>query len=241
MFNTLAAVVNLGSSYVAIIDLVLLAVLLFSLIFGAIKGFLGQILSILGSVASIVLAVMLCDKIADFIMNSMPSLVEWLNDKIGELFGLTDELLSGTKEEILELLASTNIPAFLHEILANAIIETAGELDIINVLSRWAIVAISFVLIFIVTRIIFAIIKSIFKGLTKISIIGALDRILGAILMALKFLIAATLIITLLSVFMDMNSILAPTLEDGTVVNSIFNSFVSWIMQLDFIQNMIIA
>jgi len=85
------------------------------------------------------------------------------------------------------------------------------------------------------------IIKSIFKGLTKISIIGALDRILGAILMALKFLIAATLIITLLSVFMDMNSILAPTLEDGTVVNSIFNSFVSWIMQLDFIQNMIIA
>ncbi len=241
MLNTLAAVVNVGSSYVAIIDLVLLALLIVSLLIGAKKGFLGQILSILGSVASIILAVMLCEKVADFIMTSMPSLVDGLKDKIGELFGLTDELLAGTKEQILQSLAQTNIPAFLHDILANAIIETAGDLDIVNILTKWVLVAISFVLIFIIISIVFALIKSIFKGLTKISIIGALDRILGAILMALKLLLFATIIITAVSLFTDMNAILAPTLDDGTVVESVFNSFVSWIMQLPFIQNLFIA
>lgn len=241
MLNTLAAVVNVGSSYVAIIDLVLLALLIVSLLIGAKKGFLGQILSILGSVASIILAVMLCEKVADFIITSMPSFVEGLKGKIGELFGLTDELLAGTKEQILQSLAQTNIPAFLHDILANAIIETAGDLDIVNILTKWVLVAISFVLIFIITSIVFALIKSIFKGLTKISIIGALDRILGAILMALKLLIIATILITAVSLFTDMNAILAPTLDDGTVVESVFNSFVSWIMQLPFIQNLFIA
>ena len=241
MFNILSAVVNVGSSYVAIIDFVMLGVILFALIFGAIKGFISQILSILGTIASLILAISFCDEIAEFLMTSFPSLADSIGEKISEILGLSDELLSGTKEEIMQSLAQTSIPAFLHELLANSIIETAGDLNLIGILTKWALVAISFVAIFVLSSILFLIVKMLFKGITKLKLIGALDKILGAILMALKFLILIVVIIMIASIFTDMNPILAPTLEDGTVVESVFNSFVSWIMNLEFIQNLFIA
>lgn len=241
MPNLLSAVVNFGSSYVAIIDLIMLGIILFSLLFGAIRGFFRQVLSVLGALASIILAIIFCDELAEFIMTSIPSISDGLKGKIGELFGLTDELLAGTKEQILESLAKTSIPAFLHELLANAIIETAGDLNIVHILTKWSLVAISFVIIFLASFIIFFVIKLIFKGLTKIKVVGALDRILGAILMALKFIIGIIILITFISVFADLNPILAPTLQDGTVVNSIFNSLISWIMSLPFVQNLFIV
>ena len=240
MFNLLAPVVSVGSSYIAIIDLVALGVLLLALLIGAFKGFLSQVLSVLGVLAAVVLAVMLCDEVSGFIETSFPSVLEGLKTKIGELFGLTDELISGTKEQIIQSLSKTSIPAFLHEVLANAIIKTAGDLNIVNVLAKWALTAISFVSIFVLTLIIFLIIKIMFKSLTKISVIGALDRILGAILMALKFLIAGTVIITVLSLFLDINVILTPIADDGTVVNSVFNSFISWIMQMKFVEGLFV-
>ncbi len=240
MFNFLASIVNLGSSQVALIDLIMLGVILFALIFGSIKGFFAQILSILGTIAAIVIAVSFCDEVADYIKNTFPNITEGLSAKIGELFGLTDELLQGSKEQIINSLAETKIPAFLHEMLANAIVETAGDLNIVNLLTKWSLIAISFVGLFIVTRIVFIVVKLIFKGLTKNRVIGALDRALGALLMALKFIIIAMVLITVLSVFINMNPLLAPVAEDGTVVNSVFNKFISWIMQLEFIQNLFV-
>ena len=242
MFNLLAIspVVALGGLNVALIDLIFFGLMLIAIIIGIAKGFLRQILSILGIIAAIVLSVILCKHLASFITNKIPSLYNGVFGSVQKIFGLEGVATSGTKEQIIQTLQTTKIPSFLHSIVANSIVESAGSLGLTAVLTNWALIAISFVVIFILSLILFAFIKKIFKALTKIKAVGFVDRILGALFMALKFMVLALIIVTILSVFVDMNSLLSPVAENGEPVKSAFNGLVTKIMELKFIQNLII-
>lgn len=242
MLNLLAipSVIAIGSLNVALIDLIFLGLLIIAAIIGATKGFLKQVLSILGVLAAVVLSVILCKHLAGFIYDKIPFIKNPVSNMVEGLFGLDGVVAGGTKEQILNTLANTKIPAFLHSIIANSIVESAGELQLTQVLTEWALVAISFVFIFIVSLIIFAFIKKLFKSLTKIKAVGYIDRVLGAIFMALKLLILALIVILVLSVFIDMNNLLTPTLNNGDVVSSYFNLIMTKILEIPFIQNLFI-
>ncbi|MBR3805006.1 MAG: CvpA family protein [Clostridia bacterium] len=242
MFNLLAIspVVALGGLNVALIDLIFFGLMLIAIIIGIAKGFLRQILSILGIIAAIVLSVILCKHLAGLIENKIPSITNGVSGMVEKIFGLSGVATSGTKEQIIETLQTTKIPSFLHSIVANSIIESAGELGLTSVLTRWALVAISFVVIFILSLILFAIVKKLFKALTRIKAVGFVDRILGALFMALKFMVLALVLVTVLSVFIDMNSLLSPVLESGKPVKSVFNSLMTAIMDAPFIQKLLI-
>ncbi len=242
MLNLLAipSVIAIGSLNVALIDLIVLGLLIIAVIIGAAKGFLKQILSILGGLAAIVLAVLLCKHVAGFIYNKVPFITNPVSNMVEKLFGLEGIVTGGTKEQVVQTLASTKIPAFLHSIIANSVVESAGELQLTQVLTNWALVAISFVIIFILALIVFSFIKKLFKSLTKIKAVGYIDRFLGAIFMALKFLVIALVLITVLSVFINMNNLLTPTLANGETISSYFNAIMTKILQIPFIQNLFI-
>lgn len=241
MLNLLAipSVVAIGSLNVALIDLIVLGLLLIALIIGLVKGFLGQILSLLGGLAALLLAVFLCKHLAGFVGDKMPKLTNAVSDMVTKLFGLNGVVTAGSKEEIISTLQTTKIPSFLHSVVANSIVESSGNLKLIEVLTDWALVAISFVLIFIVALILFAIIKKIFKAIAHVKGVGVVNRMLGAILMIAKVLILAIILCLILSVFIDMNSILTPKVN-GEEVKSYFNVIVTKIMELEFIQNLFI-
>lgn len=239
MLNLLAtpSVIAIGSLNVALIDLIVLGILIIAFFIGLARGFIGQILSLLGGIAALILSFVLCKHLAGFIGDKIPSLTESISGMVNKLFGLEGVVTAGTKEEIIATLQTTKIPSFLHSIVANSIVSSEGTLKLTEVLTEWALVAISFVVIFILALILFAIIKKVFKALTKIKGVGAVNRILGALLMLVKAIIFCVILSLILSVFIDMNAILSPKLSNGEEVKSIFNSVITKIMELPFIQN----
>lgn len=240
MFNLLAipVAITLGGTTIALLDAISIVVLLIALIVGAIKGFIKQIFSILGWVVALILAISFADDLALFISEKIPAIPNAISSKINELFNIDGVLLGGTKEEILNLLSSTKIPEFLHEILADAIVQSTGKIDIAHVITDWAIIAISFVLIFVLCLIVIAIVKKLFSFLTKISIIGAIDRVLGAVFSALKAFLIIIILIVLASLIIDMNVFLKPVI-DGVEIKCFLNEVISFITNLDFVKNLI--
>lgn len=243
MLNLLAipSVIALGGMNVALVDLVVLAVLLIALIIGLSKGFVRQIFSLLGGIAALVVAIFTCSHIAEFINASIPSIPEAISAKVDSLFGLEGVLLEGSKEQIIESLSSTTIPSFLHPTIADLIISNAGELQLSQMITGWAVTAIAFVSAFIISLILFGIIKKIFKAITSHGVFGAIDRILGMIFsmaVALAFLLVVCILLYL--IIPNINDFLVPVTETGEAVKCYFNDLMTWVMSLDFISNLLI-
>ena len=244
MLNLLSssAVVTVLGLNVALIDIIVLAVLLVSVVIGALKGFVTQIYSILGGLVALILAIVFCGKLADFLTVSVPAIPSALQDKLSEILGIDGILLDGAKEKILESLKSTNIPAFLHELVADLIIKLGAELHLEVVIANWVLIAICFVSIFLISIILIIISKKLFKSLLQHNkAFGKLDRVLGAIFLSLKSLVIIIALFILLSLFIDLNGLLIPTLENGERINSVFNSFMTFIMNMPFIKNALIV
>ena len=240
MLNLLSipVAINLGEASIALLDAICAAVLLISLFVGAIKGFIKQILSILGWLLAVIIAYMVADDVAAFISSSIPAVPDFIGGKLNEILNLDGGILNGTKDDILQFLSTSNIPAFLHDIIADTIIKSIGELNIVDIVVDWALVAISFVVVVIICLILFAIVKKLFNALTKIAIIGAIDRVLGAIFSALKALVVITLIIVLASLLFNINPLLSPVV-DGVEIKCYLNEVLTFVTNMDFIKNLI--
>lgn len=239
MLNLLsAAVIDLGGTYFAIVDVVFLVVLLIAGIYGAIRGFLKQILSVLGIIAAIIVAILLCQPVTEIITNMIPGITDSIAVEVNAVLGLDALVGSGaTKEAIIEALQSTTFPAFTHNLIADLILKYASELEISKTIAGWIVTGVSFVIIFIVSLIVFAIVKKFLKALTKMPIIGTLDVILGSIFSILKTLIVVIVLVILISLVVpDANAILSPTLETGEVVDSYLNQLLTFIMGLGIIK-----
>lgn len=240
MFNLLAipVAINLGETAIALLDVISLVAILVAVIIGAVKGFIKQIFSILGWVFAIIIASMVADDVSLFINDKIPAIPNFISTKITELFSLDGMLFTGTKEDILNFLSSTKIPEFLHEILAEAIFKSAGDVNIVSVLTEWALTAFSFVIVFVACFILISLLKKLFSALTKIAIIGAVDRVLGALFSALKVFVTIIIIIIVASLIFDMNALLSPVV-DGVAIKCYLNESIRFITNLDFIKNLI--
>ena len=242
MLNLLAipSVIALGGMNVALVDLVVLAVLLIALIVGLAKGFVRQIFSLLGGIAALVVAIFTCEYVADFLSTSIPRIPESISAQLDSLLGLDGVLLQGTKEQILESLSSTTIPVFLHELIANTIVDSVGELNLTVMLTGYVMIAIAFIVVFLLSLIVFSILKKIFSALTNVGVLGAIDRILGmifSIAVALAVLIVICIVLSL--IIPNINDFLVPVTEAGEKVTCHFNTLLTNIMNLDVIKNLL--
>ena len=234
--NNLLAIptyVETGMLKIATVDIVVFAVLAIALLIGYIRGFMKQILSILGFFVSIVLAFVFCDELADFAFNNFPTITNGVRGMLESMLGsvLGDNLSS--EEALLSALAESKIPAFLHEIIANIVVNSDFTFHIVDVLTKWALTVISFITIVIVANIVFFILKKFFKFITQIPIVKVVDKTLGMALSALKALFILIIVCTVLSFFTNLNQYLVP--GDGVVC--IFNKVMELIINLPFIKN----
>jgi uncharacterized membrane protein required for colicin V production len=236
--NNLLAIptyIETGMLKIATIDILVFAVLAIALIVGYVKGFMKQILSILGFFASTVLAVLFSDDLANFVFNNMQSTTSSVRGVIESMVGsvLGDNLTS--EQALLSALAQSKIPAFLHETIANLVVNSNFDVQIVDVLTKWALTVICFLIILIVANIVFIILKKFFKFITQIPLIKVVDKTLGMLFSAIKALAILLVIFIVLSLFTNINQFLVP----GDGVTSIFNNLIEFIMDLPFLKNIL--
>ncbi len=245
MLNLLAipSAIALGGLNVALVDLVVLGVLLIALIVGLAKGFVRQIFILFGWIAALVVAIFTCTIVADFLSNSIPAIPEAIGASVDELLSSAGIPMEGTKEQIVDALSQTSIPAFLHSVLADVIVASTTELNLSQTITGWAMTAISFIAVFIVSLILLAILKKIFRAITKRGVFGAIDRILGMIFSVAITLAVIVVIFILLSLIIpaNINELLLPIAESGEPVTCYVNELLTKIMEIDFIKNLIPA
>lgn len=237
MVNLLAIPASflIGGVNVALVDIIALIVLVIAGIIGLSRGFLKQVLSMLGFVAGIILAIIFCDELVAFVSEKIPALPKAIEDLIAKSSVFKD--LTGTftnEEQIVAALQNSSIPAFLHQTIAKAIAESGFELQIIKVFTTWALYVIVFIATVLISLILFAIIKKILYGLTKIRLIGFVDKILGFAFAVALTLIILMIIFTILSLFMNINAYIQP---EG--VTCYFNNIMTEVLKLDFIQKLL--
>ena len=236
--NNLLAIptyIETGMLKIATIDILVFAVLAIALIVGYVKGFMKQILSILGFFASLVLAVLFSDDLANFVFNNMQSTTSSVRGVIESMVGsvLGDNLTS--EQALLSALAQSKIPAFLHDTIVNLVLNSNIDVQIVDVLTKWALTVICFLIILIIANIVFIILKKFFKFITQIPLIKVVDKTLGMLFSAIKALAILLLIFIVLSLFTNINQFLLP--GDGVV--SIFNGLIEFIMDLPFLKNIL--
>lgn len=232
MVNTLlAGAISLGSFSVAILDLIALAVLIIAVLVGLAKGFAKQVLSLLGLVASIIISFMLCSKLAEFVSNNMPGVVNGVRGLVQKIFGLTADSIT-TQEALRSALAASKIPAFLHEALIKSFIEGVG-MQLLNVFTSWALNIICFVFLLIFTRIAFAIIKGIILKFVNLPLIRTVDKLLGAVFAVIKFMLYMVILFLILSPFVNLNSLLQP---DGVTCH--LNNVLQFVSNMNIISKL---
>lgn len=232
MVNTLlAGAISLGGFSIAILDLIALAVLIIAVLVGLAKGFAKQVLSLLGLVASIIISFLLCSKLAEFVSNNMPGVVNGVRGLVQKIFGLTTDSIT-TQEALRSALAASKIPAFLHEALINSFIEGVG-MQLLNVFTGWALNIICFVFLLIFTRIAFAIIKGIILKFVNLPLIRTVDKLLGAVFAIIKFMLYIIILFLILSPFVNLNSLLQP---DGVTCH--LNNVLQFVSNMNIISKL---
>ena len=235
--NSLLAIpafIETGVLKIATVDIAVLVILIIAFIIGYIRGFMRQILSLLGIVLSLILAVIFCDDLANFIKNNVPSITNWVQGFIKNLFGTILSENYDSAEALTSALSQSKIPAFLHGLISNLIINSNFDVKLIDILTTWALNVLSFVGIVVVSTILFIVIKLLFKVVTNIPIIRKVDKTLGVIFSCLIALIVIILICSVLSIFINVNAYLEP----GNGVICVFSKVMEFIINLPFVKNL---
>ncbi len=230
---------SLGDFNVAIIDVVVLIALIIAIIVGSAKGFAKQLFGMLGFVAALVGAFFLAQPVTEFVKTSFPQATEMVHGWILAIPGLGD-VGHLTPETAQEVLNNSTIPAFLHPLIIN-IVQTSGGLDITPMLTTWAMTAIVFVLLVVILLILITIAKKLFTWIANLKFIKPLDKVLGAVFSLAITSLIIIIILLALTIFASgfVTALLTPTLSDGTLLDSISNKAMTFVMQQPLVQNLL--
>lgn len=227
--------ISVAGMNVAIIDVVVLALLLIFLIVGIVKGFSRQILSLLGPLTALLVAVFTCSKVGAFLSEKIPKLNELAISWANKIPGIAT-IGSLTPETVKTALEQSDIPVLFHSIIIKLV--ESGKTDIIPVIANWIIIAISFVIIFFLALIVFSIVKKIFMAITRISILGYVDKLLGIVFGLIKGLLIIIITLIVLQLFLPefTNNLLVVTI-DGVQIESITSRVLTAILNIPFVVN----
>jgi len=223
MFDRIGdGLIMLGGVGISILDILLVvAVLVFALI-GLKKGFGDQLLGLLGTLGVLVGSIFLAPLIAGWLEPTgigrwiTGELTKWVTDSgakwvaaeagRADIFTLplnwADEAVRGAN--MPDALKALGVPALMSDILGlNGVFAGFGDAGIlIDALPAWltglALTAIAFAMLLLVLSIVLAILRRIFKKITKIRIFGAADKILGVVLGLAKAYLIVSVILSLL-------------------------------------------
>lgn len=228
-----------------IIDIIIAAFLVLYLFVGLKKGFMKMVISLLGAIVTMIAVIFLAEPFARFLSSFIP-FDSWITAPIqGWVEGLGDFTtitVPSTAEEMTAILTDQmGIPGFISSIIGpwlfGAIPSSAAGITAAGAVASsisWIIVlAISGLLLFILIRIAVFLLQKLFKKLTQIKFIGAVDRVFGMVLGVAKGYLIVLIALTLITA-MSALSFMQP------VNNQISESTITkWLYEHNFISNWI--
>lgn len=192
----------------AVIDIVALLFIALFALFGFLKGFTKTFISVFGTIASIIIAVLLAPALAELLQNSF-SVVNTLTgsvaEALGNLFGeqVMNMPLSQATEQSL---SQTGLAGFIIKIVLQVKDQGAIPLDttlnqiICPTFAYYIVLIISAVAVFILTKIVFLIIRKLVKLAYACEIVRNVDRLLGLFLGIINGIFNLELIILAISI-----------------------------------------
>lgn len=195
-----------------ILDSVIVLSFLVFIIIGFIKGFIKQVFSTLGWIIALAAASLLSKPAGNMLFQTNVGIgingavYNWISSK-GEFF--TTSIPQLTADHLGEALTKLGVPSFLHGAVSNMIdVSAYQDICIAEIVSpkiaQFALVSVSFILIYLVVFIIAKIIASLAKKIVRGSALGFFDGLLGAAWSAVKVAFFVSLGMLLLSLVTTM-------------------------------------
>lgn len=187
MLNNLLAGLSAG----AIADIVVAVIFLASAISGLFKGFLKQTFGLLTTIIAFVLAYVLCDDLVGF-LNSSFGWTDKLAGKLADSFSGNEFFsLSLSEENLAEAVKQMGLPSFMADLAVKLLPSAVGEYENIglflsSVLANYILIAAAFVVLFIIVKLLLALLKQPLLKIVKLPILRSIDRILGLVCGAIK-------------------------------------------------------
>lgn len=231
-----------------IIDLVCLAIILAFVVVGLIRGFFKRVFKIAVSIGALLIAYFFCDNLVN-LLESQFGLLTKFSEKIVslDLFNVPAEVLKGDlTQSIAAAVESMNLPEFIAE-AAKGFVDSLGQnLDnslenvtttISTVLSQYALIGASFVVLLLVSKLILSIAAIILTKIVELPVINGVDKLLGAIMGLIKGFLIVTVVIYLISVipgdlFDDLRYMLSTAtlggfLQENNLLEAIISAIVA--------------
>ncbi len=226
-----------------IIDIVLVAIVLIFAIIGLKKGFFKTILSLFSWVVCLLVAIFLAKYVANWI-NGIYDFTSLIGTKIEEALSGMGEVFNksinsynadGATAESVKTAILADIQAvqgmngvllrFIIMVFNNTSFDPTSTATVGNILGmtigHMCVILISGILIFIVLKIVIALLTRLFDKISKVKIIGGLNKAFGFILGALKgacIVVIINIILVALSLIPPVNSAITPVIQDNTTV-----------------------
>lgn len=202
-----------------LVDLIIVAVIALSIFLGYKKGLIGVAVEILSFFIAIVLAFVLCGPVATYITQNTT-----LDDNIQQSIKQTLEAKEDiTNEEIVK--NEENLPQFVTSFIEKEIdkVATNAKNEIANVVSvnvTSAIInAISFIGIFIVTKIVLIFLKMFSEQIAKIPVLKQFNQAGGIAYGVLRGFFIVYLVLGIISLIM-------PLFQENMIIDAINNSII---------------
>ena len=190
-----------------IADIVLVALLFLFAVYGLARGFASQLLGFLGGIICFVLAIMLAGQAQVFLQNTFGltnTISKFYVENLPKVFD--NNMLNMTLEELQSYVGSNwGVPQFilklLVDLLKGGVPNTTLVIDTLApALAYYTSVVAGFIFIYIVLRILLAIVVKFIGNIAKVPVIGLFDRLLGMALGLVKGLITVLIVLSIINV-----------------------------------------
>ncbi len=216
-----------------VIDIAIVLVVLITALVGIKKGFLKSVLSLFNWVVCLVLSIWLAKYVANWV-GSWFGMENAIASKIsGSIVGVNSELGNsvasfGSKEAILEACSGMNslLKQLISIIFSSSKVDFSSEAAVADVVGGGAahicVIAISAILLFIVIKIVLAILGKLFDNIARTKVLGSLNRVFGFLFGLVKGA-CIVIIINFIAVALSLvpvinNTVIKPVIQDNTKV-----------------------
>jgi len=187
-----------------IFDLIALALIIIMVAVSAKKGFLSGVVSFIGWIVSAFVAKAFCTVVADYVYNGLiqdkiyNAVLSALENYTPSLSSSYSELFASLPESLQSILGSVD-PELLNSAFSDPLrtSETVAlqlTQDVVGPVVMTMLIALSFIVIFLLCMLIVKLLAGLFKGVKKIPVIGPINTFLGGVIGAIEAVIILYLV-----------------------------------------------
>ena len=223
-----------------IFDLIALALIIIMVTISAKKGFLSGVVSFVGWIVSAFIAKTFCTVAADYIYSGLiqdkiyNAVVSSLENHTPSISSSYSELFASLPESLQSLLGSID-PETINSVFGdpNRTLESVAlqlSQDVIGPVVMTMLIALSFIVIFLICMLVVKFLAGLFTGVKKIPVIGPLNTMLGGVIGAAE----AVIVLYIVKVIIEFITTAAGGNLFGLTFEDFSNSYVFQFFSLNF-------